>query len=83
MSDQSSCFIRAVECYQPRGPLSKSTFYRGVRAGDIPLEHQGPRSAVVPFRSVGELQKHLIERERARRAAAERPAREEKFLTEA
>jgi hypothetical protein len=58
MSQQAN-YTRASDCIEPRGPLKRTTFYRHVRAGYIPLAHVG-RMAFVPFPSPDALIEHLI-----------------------
>lgn len=60
MSTEPQRYTRAVECYTPRGPLSKSAFYRHVREGHVQLKHVG-RMAFVAFPSPDALIAHLIE----------------------
>jgi hypothetical protein len=71
LSDQSPIRrIRARDCYEPRGPLSHSAFYRRVAAGDISLDHIGRRMAFVRFGSTDELIEDLIQKDRERHEIA-------------
>jgi hypothetical protein len=61
--------LRPVDLIRPKGPISHGDFWRAVRRGDIELEHAG-RKSFTRFRTVVELQNHLIAKHRAREDAA-------------
>jgi hypothetical protein len=54
-------YTRVLDCIKPRGPMSKTDFYRKVGEGRIELKHLGRRMAFVPFASADDLLAHLIE----------------------
>jgi hypothetical protein len=64
MPNSSRRHIRACECYKPRGPLSKTDFYRRVGDGQIVVKHIG-RMAFVPYPSADDLVADLIEKDAA------------------